>query len=99
MDIQKVSKGECDWMIVDILILVLIAGSDFNEVSFGEFSRANDDHDEEKTRLTLPHSLPRRMVANVSISKMGKLDHQSDMGPEVIMGMSEEVDEKSRNGK
>lgn len=76
-----------------------IAGSDFNELSFGEFSRANDDDDEEKTRLTLPHSLSRRMVANVSISRMGKLGHQSEMGSEVIMGMSDQMDGKSKNGK
>lgn len=73
------------------------AGSDFNELSFGEFSRANDDDDEEKTRLTLPHSLSRRMVANVSISRMGKLGHQSEMGSEVIMGMSDQMDGKSKN--
>lgn len=40
-------------------------------------------------RLTLPHSLPRRLVVNVSESCMSRLGLDHDMTSEVIMGMSD----------
>ena len=72
--------------------MFLIVGSDFGEVSFGEFNRAENDNESEvdtQAQLSLPHNVQRRLVANVRKCHMERLARQFELSSEVIMGMSE----------
>ncbi|KAI9489086.1 subunit 17 of mediator complex-domain-containing protein [Zychaea mexicana] len=70
-------------------------GSDFSEVSYGEFSRAEGDDDDAntQTQLNLPHNVQRRLVANVRKCHMERLARQFELSSEVIMGTSEKGEE------
>ncbi|KAI9259659.1 subunit 17 of mediator complex-domain-containing protein [Phascolomyces articulosus] len=70
-------------------------GSDFSEVSFGEFSRteSEDENTDTQTQLNLPHNVQRRLVANVRKCHMERLARQFELSFEVIMGMSEKDEE------
>ena len=77
-------------------------GSDFGEVSFGEFSRAENDNENKadtQAQLSLPHNVQRRLVANVRKCHMERLARQFELSSEVIMGMSEKDEGDTKNGK
>ncbi|KAI7848925.1 subunit 17 of mediator complex-domain-containing protein [Circinella umbellata] len=75
-------------------------GSDFGEVSFGEFSRAENDNENKadtQAQLSLPHNVQRRLVANVRKCHMERLARQFELSSEAIMGMSEKDEGDTKN--
>lgn len=83
------------------LIRILLVGSQFGDLPFGEFKRADGSTEdgEDSVRLILPHNRPRRVVSHVGQSHLGRVGMRMKPMSESTMGMIDQENVgRQRNG-